>query len=245
MKRVDEAWKHEEQVRVFLENIRGAIPFLEAQLDTMMRLMEGLPVRSFLDLGCGDGILSQQILSKYPLARGTLLDFSGAMLEKAREGLKGKSRRLDFVEADFSNINWPESALGPGKKTFDVVVSGYAIHHQCEDVKKAIFKAIFDLLKPGGLFVNIDHIASPTERTREISNDFFIERLKAFHEAKGGAGDFEKVRDIFRRRMAEEAGVLSTLGAQFQWLSECGFIEVDCFFKSFELAVFSGRKPLT
>jgi len=243
MKRVDEVWKESAQVGVFLEGIRGAIPFFEAQLETMMRLMEGVPVSTFLDLGSGDGILSAEILKRYPEARGVLLDFSEPMLEKAREALCGQSASLDFIKADFSDINWPERAMGPGLESFDVVVSGYAIHHQDSVVKRAIYKAIFKLLNPGGIFINIDHVASPTKRIRDISNALFIENLRSYHEEQGRPGSFEKVRDIFIRRMTEEGGVLSTLGSQLRWLSQEGFVEVDCSFKSFELALFSGRKP--
>ncbi len=244
MKRVDEAWKDDAQVRLFLEGIRGAIPFFEAQLETMMRLMKGQKVRSFLDLGCGDGILSSRILSEYPGAEGVLLDFSASMLEKARLNPGLESANLDFVRADFASPDWPSMAAGPAMKTFDLIVSGYAIHHQDAGVKRSIYNAVYELLSPNGLFVNIDHVASPTERVRDISNDFFIENLRSYHEGRGGAGVFEKVRDIFLQRMAEEAGVLSSLGSQLRWLGECGFIEVDCFFKSFELAVFGGRKPV-
>jgi len=242
MTRVDAAWRDEEQVRVFLEGIRGAIPFFGAQIETMVSLMAGMHVRSFLDLGCGDGILSQKILSKHPEARGVLIDFSRPMLKKAREALGGVSKALDFVEADFSSPNWPSKAAGPNMNTFDLVVSGYAIHHQSAEVKRSIYKSIYELLNHGGLFVNIDHVASPTELIRDISNNIFLQNLKIYHESQGGPADFEKVRDIFLKRMAEEAAVLCSVNSQCRWLSECGFIDVDCFFKSFELAVFGGRK---
>ncbi len=243
MKRVDEIWKVDEQVQLFLEGIRGAIPFFDAQIETMMNLIEGHGISSFLDLGCGDGILSRAILSRYPSARGVLLDFSMPMLKKARETLAGQAASLEFVRADFSCPDWPSKACGISKKNFDVIVSGYAIHHQTAEVKRAIYKAIFELLSPGGLFINIDHVASPTEHLRDISDNIFIGHLKAYHESQGGPADFEKVRDVFLKRMTEEAGVLSALGSQIRWLRECGFIEVDCFFKSFELAVFGGQKP--
>jgi len=243
MKRVDEVWKGDEQVRLFLEGLMGAIPFFDAQIETMMSLIEGQSVTSFLDLGCGDGILSRAILSRYPSARGVLLDFSSPMLKKAREAFAGQAASLKFVRADFAVPDWPSKAGGATAKTFDVIVSGYAIHHQRAEVKRSIFKVIFELLSPGGYFINIDHVASPTKNIMDISNNIFIEHLKAYHESQGGPADFEKVRDIFLERMAEEAGVLSTLDSQIRWLGECGFIEVDCFFKYFELAVFGGRKP--
>ena len=245
MGRVDEAWKGEDQVRVFLEGIRGAIPFFDAQLDTMMRLIEGLDLRTFLDLGCGDGILSSRVLAAFPNARGVLLDFSPPMLQKARRALGGRGAGIEFVEADLSDPDWAAIAAGASStKAYDLIVSGYAIHHQPGDVKKRIYGAVFDLLDQGGIFINIDHVASPSERVRRISNNLFLERLRAFHEAENGPGDFEAVKNLFQRRVDGEAKVLSPVWEQCNWLKDIGFVEVDCFFKSFELAVFGGRRPM-
>jgi len=79
---------------------------------------------------------------------------------------------------------------------------------------------------------------------RRISNNLFLERLRAFHEAENGPGDFEAVKNLFQRRVDGEAKVLSPVWEQCNWLKDIGFVEVDCFFKSFELAVFGGRRPM-
>jgi len=243
-KRVDEVWKSGEQVRIFLDGIRGAIPLFAEQLETMMRVINGLSLQYVLDLGCGDGVLTEAILSQYPDVKVTLLDFSAPMLEKARTRLEGRGRGFDFVEVDFSVKSWAEDLQKrEAIKNFDLVVSGYAIHHQSEEIKKSIYKAIYELLNPGGVFINIDHVASHDEVTREISNSFFLDNLRAYHEAQRGPGDFERVSELFLSRMAEEAPVLSTVEAQCGWLSEFGFVGADCFFKSFELAVFGARRP--
>jgi len=45
----------------------------------------------------------------------------------------------------------------------DIVISGFAIHHQTDENKKRIYKDIFDKsLKPGGLFLNLDQVRSAT-----------------------------------------------------------------------------------
>ncbi len=244
MKRVDEAWKTDEQVRFFLEGVRAAIPFSEAQLDTMMRLLSGLNVENFLDLGCGDGILSARILGTYPGARGVLLDLSPPMLGKAKKSLSSHGNALAFIEADLAGGDWPgavrERAGAPG---FDAVVSGYAIHHLADESKRRVYAAVFKLLRDGGIFINMDHVAPPSPRVHAISNALFIESLRAYHEAEGGPGDFEKVKNIFLKRVSGEGKVLAPVCEQCRWLEEAGFEEVDCHFKSLELAVFGGRKP--
>src|SRR5579871_6277310 len=87
--RTDEVWKASTVVAKYLEGVRGAIPLAQEQIDVMLRLLDacGRPIRRFLDLGCGDGVLSDAILRRYPDAEAVLADFSAPMLEAARERL--------------------------------------------------------------------------------------------------------------------------------------------------------------
>ena len=83
-------WKDSGLVEDYLRQTRKGVPLAQIQLDVMMRVIAAAknasdlgeqPVHNFLDLGCGDGILAAAILEKYPLARGTLVDFSLPMIE--------------------------------------------------------------------------------------------------------------------------------------------------------------------
>jgi SAM-dependent methyltransferase len=56
-----------------------------------------------LDVGCGTGASSLQLLRALPQSRVWGLDNSSAMLEAAREGI-GESERLMFVEGDASKL---------------------------------------------------------------------------------------------------------------------------------------------
>nr|WP_302104751.1 class I SAM-dependent methyltransferase [Polycladomyces sp. WAk] len=47
------------------------------------QLLAQHPPRLFLDLGCGDGILSHYLMDRFPHSQAVLVDFSGPMLEKA------------------------------------------------------------------------------------------------------------------------------------------------------------------
>ena len=75
MKRTDEIWKTEEISKTFLEGVRGAIPLAAEQIDVMLRMIKiAQPnVKSFLDLGCGDGVLGRAVHWQYPEAKGVFI----------------------------------------------------------------------------------------------------------------------------------------------------------------------------
>src|SRR5262245_44324319 len=97
--RSDTVWKSQALVAKYLTGIRGAIPCAAVQLDVMMRLIEagGRPVRSFLDLGSGDGVLAATILARYPKSRGVLVDFSPDMLAAAKARFARRDGKLEFT----------------------------------------------------------------------------------------------------------------------------------------------------
>src|SRR2546423_1537172 len=185
LKRQDDIWKSDALVQTFLQGVRGGIPFAAEQIDVMLRLIAAReePVASFMDLGCGDGILARAILARYPQASGALVDFSVPMLERARAQLWDHGAELQFVMADFGVPAWVESVAR--RAPFDVVVSGYAIHHQPDELKQALYGEILNLLKSGGLLLNVEHVASPTEWLAAINDDLFVDSLYRFHKAHG------------------------------------------------------------
>jgi len=237
--RRDRVWQSSPLVRRYLTSIRGAIPLAAAQLEVMLRLIAARsePVMNFLDLGCGDGILAGTILAQYPEARGVLVDFSEPMLDAARERLRPFARQLVFLSADFAKAGWLDSI---NDAPFDVVVSGYAIHHQPDERKRALYGEIYQLLKPGGLFVNIEHVASATPWGEWIWDEYFIDTL---HNRQPDQSRTEQ-GEAYRHRPDREANILAPVETQCDWLRRLGYADVDCYFKVFELAVFGGRRPL-
>lgn len=241
--RLDCAWQDDDLARTFVESVRVAIPFGEAQLDVMMRVIEAGPgeIGAFVDLGCGDGILAQRILDGHPEAEACLVDFSEPMLVKARNRFADAGQNVHFVNADLADSAWFTAVedLSP----FDTIVSGYAIHHQPDERKMAIYREIFHLLGPGGVFVNIEHVSSPTDDLRVTSDALFVDSLAEYHESAGTGLTREQVAERFFNRKDKHANVLAPVDDQCDWLSDIGFEEVDCYFKVFELAVFGGRRP--
>ena len=192
-----------------------------------------------LDVGCGDGILGHFLLDIFPKAHATFVDFSDPMLDAARTRLTETSRAT-VVKADFSNPQW--RSILPAENTFDIVVSGFAIHHQHDDRKKALYSEIYDLLTPGGIFLNLEHVASITHAGEQLSDEFFIDHLYDFHTSLNPGKTKEEIADIYYNRPDKKENILAPIEDQCSWLREIGFQDVDCFFKIFELALFAGRK---
>lgn len=242
MERSDTAWKEASLSRTFLESVRGAIPFAAEQIAVMLRVVkETMPVvERILDLGCGDGILGRSILASHPKARAVFVDFSDAMLAAAKKQISVGSQ-AEFIQQDFGEHIWVDAVRH--RAPFDVIVSGFAIHHQKDERKRELYEEIFHLLRPGGLFLNLEHVSSPTKRLEDIFEAGFINSLYAYHRRKDPAVNRERIAAEFYNRPDKKANILAPVDLQCSWLRKIGYEDVDCYFKVFELALFGGRKP--
>jgi ubiquinone/menaquinone biosynthesis C-methylase UbiE len=238
----DEVWKLPAIVNRFL-SYRAAIPLAQEQIGVMMSILKirEKPVESFLDLGCGDGILGAAILGEYPAARGVFVDFSEPMLEQAREQLKDYADQLVFENLNYGDPIWINSMQA--ERPFDAIVSGYSIHHQPDDRKYSIYQEIFAMLKPDGWFINIEHVSSAAQLNIDLFENHYISARYAIEQHNGGTRTFIQLADEYKHRPDKAANILAPTELQCDWLREIGYEEVDCYFRIYELAVFGGRRP--
>lgn len=238
---MESKWKTKKLSISFLENVRGAIPLAEIQIKVILKIIKiwNPDIRKVMDLGCGDGILGGSILSEFPSIELLCLDFSEPMLDAARKNISSTDS-VHFIKSDFSSSDWKEPAAALGG--FDLVVSGFSIHHQPDERKKDIYKEIFELLNPGGIFLNLEHVSSTTKEVKVIFDDYFIDYLYAFHRKTNPDIQRHLVADKYYNRPDKEENILTPVDIQCGWLQEIGYQDVDCFFKIFELALFGGRK---
>jgi SAM-dependent methyltransferase len=239
--RNDTVWQDSALARLFRDDVRGGLPLAGEQLDIMLRLLAALdrPVRRFADLGCGGGVLGAAILGRFPDSRGVFLDFSPPMLEAARAALTEHGDRARVAAADLATPDWRDGVAGGH---FDAVVSGYAIHHLTDARKQALYAEIHDLLAPGGLFVNIEHVVSLTPWCEQQSDALLIDSLHAHQLQLGHEVSRELVAERWVHRADKAANILAPLETQLGWLRDIGYEDVDCWLRVFELAVFGGRR---
>ncbi len=96
-----------------------------------------------VDFGTGTGITAKLIQDLLPKTRIDAVDFSEQMMSGAKAKLGDRNVRYligDFTEMDFD-------------KQYDIVVAVIGVHHQDTEGKKKLFEKIYNMLKPGGVFI--------------------------------------------------------------------------------------------
>jgi tRNA (cmo5U34)-methyltransferase len=237
------AWQQEQTVRWFLDSVRGAIPFAREQFAVMLQVVENgrQPVRRFLDLGAGDGVLSAVMLARYPAAEPVLVDFSPPMLTAAKERLASQGTQATFVRADLGTPVWREAV--ETYAPFDAIVSSFAIHHLEDERKRALYGELLELLAPGGTFAHIEHVASDTPWMTRVFDEAMIDAIWEYGRRADQALTRDAAATAYANRIDRDANRLAPLDVQCAWLREAGYTQITAPFRWYELAVFGGHRP--
>ena len=205
-------WRNADHAINYLEK-RSSIP---RRSEAYGVLLEIIPARvdRVLDLGTGDGNVLELVLDARPGATGVGLDFQDEMLNRARERFAGRS------DAEFRRHDM-EQSLSADLGQFDVVISSFAIHHLEPERQMALYGEVFGRLVPGGLFANVEHVASTTSWRHE-----------EFLTAIGSSPEQD-----------DPSNKLVPVATHLAGLDASGFADAECLWKWRELAVVTGTKP--
>jgi tRNA (cmo5U34)-methyltransferase len=177
-------WQSTEHALGYLK-IADTIPH---RTDGEAVLLDEVPkdAKRILDLGSGDGRLMSLLLLHCPSATGVAQDFSPAMLERLQERFRS-GNRVQVLEHD---LDHPLPDLGK----FDVVASSFAIHHLTHERKRQLYEEIWDHLLPRGVFCNLEHVASPSERIHKRFYDAIGVDVKSASKMWTVSGSGESLR---------------------------------------------------
>jgi ubiquinone/menaquinone biosynthesis C-methylase UbiE len=153
MKRVTRAY-YRRLSEAYDETIRQLVPKYDEIASMVVDCVTRPSPHAVLDVGCGIGTLSAQVLDRLPEVVVTALDASPEMIMQAQARLGRYGRRARLVEDDVATCR-----LTPG---FDVVFSNLVLHNVPFESKTRVLHSIVRLLGPNGTFVWADLIRHPS-----------------------------------------------------------------------------------
>ena len=215
----------QEEALAYDEAILRLVPRYHEQHGILLSLLpftRDQPLR-VLDLGCGTGVLSHVVLEEFARATGVAFDLTENMLVQAKKRLRRFADRVSFQQGDFG-----KDEIGKG---YDLVISGFAIHHLTNAAKQELYRRIFESLNPGGVFLHREIVAGATPALNAL-----YERLWRDFVASQGERDDGWFRKYF------EEDIPAPVEDQVEWLKQVGFVDVACHWRHFNFAIFGGTK---
>ena len=233
------AWQQEHVAVAYIDERRTLLPLFDVQEELTRRLLTrgARRIERFLDLGAGDGGFAELVMGSFPESTGVLVDFSEPMLAGVEQRLAGREDRWQIVRGDLSDPAWRDGL--PDGERYDAVISRFAIHHLPDTRKRDLYAEAFELLTPGGVFLNWEHVEAGG-LADGMFEELWRERLL---EAACERGDTRTPDEVLASYDdAADDDILRDPEIQCDWLRQIGFEQVDTYFKLPGLAIFGGVK---
>lgn len=142
---------------LYSQNSKGWFPWIFEQ--------SGIhPGMKILEIGCGDGTLWLENLSRIPTPLGiTLSDISEGMLRDTRRALGTTDSAFSFEVFDCHQIPYEN-------ESFDLVIANHVLFY-CEDIHK-VCREVKRLLKPEGIFLCSTYGDNHMKEISQLVSDF-------------------------------------------------------------------------
>jgi len=199
--------------------IRRAVPRYD---EMVSRLLDYLPsdAQSVVELGCGTGNLSLELLAKFPRSTLTFVDASPEMIAVTRSRVdharSSATPSFKFLVQRFEELDLPERPV-------DVVVSSISLHH-VED-KARLYSHIRLLLERGALFFFADQMRGEPESNHRLNWERWLDFCR-----EPGHCTPEEIDSLLQHAAAHDH--YTTLREHIALLSKAGFSEIDCVWRN-------------
>ena len=192
-----------------------------------------------LELGSGEGLLAEALLTRFPHAALTALDGSASMRREMSARLAPVGARARVAAFDVTALDWWDRMFG-----VDLVVSSLCLHHLNDAKKQYFYKAAADRLSPRGALLVADLIEPQHPAARAMAADRWDALARAQADALGSPELFQRFLDEQWNhfRFPDPMDQPSALLHHFVWLRHAGFAAVDCVWIEAGHAVFGGFK---
>ncbi|MBT3741149.1 MAG: class I SAM-dependent methyltransferase [Polaribacter sp.] len=199
---------------------------LELLTETSKRITPN--AKNLLDIGCGAGNYSLNMLTKIADLNCTLVDLSEPMLDKAKERVSAKTNnKVEIIQGDIREVGLKENS-------FDIILAGAVLHHLRDDSDwETTFDKLYSLLKPGGCLMISDLI---TQETNAV-NEYTWERYGDYLESIDGKEYRKKVLDYVEKEDSPRS-----MTYQLELMKKVGFKKTEILHKNMCFGAFGGIK---
>jgi tRNA (cmo5U34)-methyltransferase len=198
----------------------------------------------FIDMGCGEGLLTALLLDRFPKAVAHASDVAAEMLSKAATVCASYGQRAHL---SCHNIHEPDYLDNIVAGPVGLITSSLAVHHCDDSEKRTLYRMTFEKLRCPGAFLVIDvvkPVSSWGVRFNKKHWQQIIQRQSI--ELTGSHEQFRKYEQIpimfYDTPAAEDKP--ATLAENLQFISEAGFQGVDCFWRTSGFALFGGYRGI-
>jgi tRNA (cmo5U34)-methyltransferase len=197
-----------------------------------------------VELGVGDGWLSEAILGRFPLARVLGLDGSPTMLRETEAKLQPFTGRFELRQFRLEDRSW-RAECGADVRCF---VSSLVIHHLDGAGKQVLYRDLYEQLDGGGALLIADIVAPLSERERRYMARRWDEEVKRQSLAfSGSLNAFQQFVDTGWNwyEFPDPMDMPSAVPEHLKWLTEAGFAGANVFWERAGHAVYGGFKALS
>lgn len=231
----------------FIDYGRYFVPQREAQLQMIADLIpQPTGEAHILELSCGEGLLAQTLLRRFPTVTVHGYDISPAMLEQAQLRLAHFGQRFVTRQFDLNKTDWRT-----GQPTYHAIVSSLTVHHLDGPDKLRLFLDLWPMLRPGGTLVIADLVAPTRGLGTAVAAQGWDEAVRQRSQQLDGNDDaltqFERLKwNLYRYPEDPEAAIdtPSSLLDQLKWVEQAGFTAVDVHWMLAGHVIYSATRPI-
>jgi tRNA (cmo5U34)-methyltransferase len=218
-----------------------AVPRRREMIDTLVAAAPFAPgdAIAIVELGAGEGLIAEALLTRFPNASVTALDGSASMRLEATARLAAFGARARVAAFDLAALDWWDRMFGA-----DLVIASLCLHHLNDAKKQYFYKAAAERLSSRGALLVADLVDPQHPAARQLAADRWDALARRQADALGAPGLFQRFLDErwnhFRFPDADDQP--SALLHHFVWLRHAGFAAVDGVWLDAGHAVFGGFK---
>lgn len=176
-----------------------------------------------LDLGCGNGILSELVFRKLPNAYVVGFDLTENMLTAFEKKLSAHTGKFSVVQGDYRT-----DAFGNG---YDIILASLTMHHLTRKERELFYHKLYSALNSNGLLIARDIIIDENQSVAQEQYSYW----KRFMQSQGEDPEF-----WYAKHTEKDCPV--TLTDHFSWLRRAGFSQVACQWRLYNFAITTARR---